>query len=370
MLKNYFEIDENTTVNAFLKDLSEKKNSQYIILDTVPKYFVDTRTVALKSQNQDEKLKNLKKPLSKSSGNTQEEYFLHLMASGDRVIETDEGFYDFVDALEFIKNSDFSFLTNLVSQTPLKEIYALNLNDKIAAARNLFLKHRVNILPVIEDKKIIGEVRPMDLLVNNLYSHDMDRGDFYDTKKKGSLWNLLIENLLNKKPLIVEQNQTYKFAIDLMIKKKVPSIIISDNEELFTVLSYNDIFKLAGKTLETSKYNVEYNGISELFEEELDLIKDMVEKSMDKIIKISNYDNIKISFKTHGNTQGTHKKKFQVKILLSHGNKILNIDKEVSRGTNDEESNDRVNQSWNTPQMVQESLSILESKVKEEKRKS
>lgn len=370
MLKNYFEIDENETVRSFLKELSEKKNSQYIILEGEPKYFVDVRSIALKIKNSDEKLKNLKKPLSKVEGNEILDYVKHIIESGDRVIEINSGYFDFINALEYIIKQDYNFLNLPISDLKIKEIFALNSKDKISHARNLFLKNRINILPVIDDTKIVGEIRPIDLLVNELFSDKIGKANFYDSKKDQSLWDLPIENISNKKPHTIEHTLTIKDVITKMISKKLPSVIISSNDEIYGVISYKDIFKLVKKDQEIDTYNIEYNGVGDLYEDEFDLIQDMADKAMIKITKLSQYNHLKISFKTHGNTQGTHKKKFEIKALISHGNKVLNVEKEISRGTSDEEYNDRVNINWNTPQMVQEVLSILERKVKEEKRKN
>jgi len=117
MLKNYFEIDENETVNSFLKEVNEKKNSQYIILKTKPKTFIDIRTIALKKRDMNEKIKNLKKPLSQCNGSNKDDFFNFLIESGERVIETPNGYYDFLDALKDIKEHNFDFLKNELTNT-------------------------------------------------------------------------------------------------------------------------------------------------------------------------------------------------------------------------------------------------------------
>ena len=136
MLTNYYQIDENETVASFLKGLKEKKNMHYIILNTTPKSFVDVRTVALRMHEPNEKLRSLKRPISTSSGDTNAEHFMQLLNSGDRVIEVDGEYYDFLDAIEHILESDHDFLSKPVSSLAKKEVYALNEDDKIASARN------------------------------------------------------------------------------------------------------------------------------------------------------------------------------------------------------------------------------------------
>jgi hypothetical protein len=155
-----------------------------------------------------------------------------------------------------------------------------------------------------------------------------------------------------------------------MIKKKLPSLIITDNDKLYSVISYKDVFKLYKKDIEKYQYSIEYSGSSNLYDDDFDLIQDFAEKSIKKINKISNYDNLKISFKQIGEKEAGHQKKFSVKILLSEGNKTLHVEKEIVEGTSDELHNDKVKGKWNMPQTVQQTLSALEKKVLEEKRKN
>lgn len=140
MLKNHYYIDENLQVSAFLKKINDKKISHYIILDTEPKSFVDVRTVALRIGNLKEKLKGLKKRVANSNSSKINENLNFLIESGDRLIDTNEGFYDFIDALQSILDLEPTFLNEKIESIGKKEIYALNEDDKISAARNLFLK--------------------------------------------------------------------------------------------------------------------------------------------------------------------------------------------------------------------------------------
>ncbi|MCA9495743.1 MAG: CBS domain-containing protein [Nanoarchaeota archaeon] len=371
MLKNYFEINENATVGTFLKELNDKKNMQYIILETSPKSFVDIRTIGLKVHHLNEKLKGLKKSLAWVNAKSQEEKLNFLIDSGDRVIETQDGFYDFIDALKYIQENDFDFLNKKICDNVLrKEIFALTQNDMISTARNLFIKKRINLLPVIDNLKLIGEVRTMDFLIANLFDSSKDKSDYYNDKIADSALNMPIENLINEKPITIENTEKIKNALNLMINKKLASIIVTEGENLYSILSYKDIFRYVKKGLEKSKYTIEYIGSSDVYDDEFDLIQDYAEKSMKKISNMSNYDNLRVSLKLHGNSEGSHQRKISVKLLLSHGNHVLHIDKEIVSGSSDEEFNDKVKGSWNVPQTVQEAFNALEKQVKEEKRKN
>ena len=372
MLENYFEIDENATVGSFLREINDKKNMHYIILSSTPKTFVDIRTISLKTHAPDEKLKNLKKPLSRSKGLTSGEHLNHLIDSGDRVVETDEGYFDFIDALTEVLDSDYDFLKESVDTFNIKEIFALNEEDSIATAKKLFIQKRVNILPVIADLTLLGEVRAMDLLSGELISNSKtdNSKNAYDENYISPVLNLPVTNIINNRPLTLDKSTKIKDAVKLMIDKKVPSLIITEGDKLHSIVSYKDIFKKVRVDMEKITYTIEYNGSGDMYDDEFDLVQDYVERSMKKITKLSNYDLLKVSFKTHGNTNGNHQKKLSANLTLSKGNHILHVDKEMTAGTSDEIRNDKTKGSWNIPKTIQQALSVLEKKVKEEKNKN
>jgi len=359
-------------VGSFLREISDKKNMQYIILSSTPKSFVDMRTISLKTHASDEKLKNLKKPLSKSKGTTNEDHLNHLIDSGDRVIETDEGYFDFINGLDTVLDVDYDFLNDGVTSFLKKEIFALNEDDSISNAKKLFAQKRVNVLPIISDLDVLGEVRTMDLIAKELIANSKsDKGkNAYDGDTDSSALNLPVMNVANKKPLSIDKGVTIKDAVKLMRDKKVPSVIVKDGDKLHSIVSYKDVFKKVKVDMEKATYTIEYNGGSDMYDDEFDLVQDYVERSMKKITKMSDYDLLKVSFKTHGNTDGNHQKKLSVNLTLSKGNHILHVDNEMNTGTSDEIRNDKTKGKWNIPKTVQKALGALEKKVKEEKSKN
>lgn len=364
-------MDENLNLSAFLKEAKNKKNSHYIILKTKPETFVDIRTIALKISNLNEKLKGLKKGLVSSDVSEPEKMLDVLIESGDRVIKTWDGYFDFIDALEEIQKNSPELLDEKIDSIEKKEIYALNSDDKIASARNLFLNKRINLLPVIDGLTVIGELRPIDFLVTDLFEEHDHNTNFYNSKYRNNILNLPINNLINVRPITIDRGKKIKEAVDVMINKKLPSLIVTDmDNKLFSILSYKDIFRLYVKESQKPKFNIEYSGGGDLFDDEFDLIQDFAEKVMLKIVKISDYDNLRINFKIIGEKDMSHKKKVHTKILLSQGNKVLTVEKEIVEGTSDEIRNDKVKDRWNVPLMVSDALDALYSKVKEEKRKS
>ena len=222
-----------------------------------------------------------------------------------------------------------------------------------------------------KDLSVIGELRPMDLMAYALHQAESDRADYYNQNyENASTMNMAVSNISNKKPITLDKEMSVKDAIKIFVSKKIPSLIVTENnDKLFTVISYKDIFKQVKKDVEVLGYSVEYVGSEDLFEDEFDLIQDYAEKIIKKISTMSPYNKLKVTFKEHGKSEGSHMKKIEVNMILSHGKKIIHFDKDVSGGTSDEEHNDKRKEKRNLPQVVMEGLSVLVKKVKEEKDK-
>jgi CBS domain-containing protein len=369
MLTNHYSIDENTSVGAFLKGMNEKKNIHYIILNTDPKAVIDVRTFSLKIHNREEKLKNLKKNLAWTDAKTNEELVSFLINTGDYVIEHEGGYYDFLQGLETIRESKVKLLHMKMSEIAPREIYALNSNDSIASAKALFTQKKINILPVIDNLELIGEVRTNDLLASNLFEKN-DNKDFYNENHENSVFSLSIENLINTKPITITKEDSVKAAIDVMIQKKLPSIIIVDeSNQIYSIISFKDIFNLYKRETKDELYDITFVGEDVLYEDELRMVRGFTIRSMDKIIKMSNYKNLKIVYKIHGDKESSHMRKGELNITLDAGGKVISVSKEIHTGTSDEEFNDKVKGKWNLAKLTQEALKVLETKVIEEKDK-
>lgn len=372
MLTNYFQINEQSHVSSFLKELKDKKNTHYIILDSNPKYFVDIRSIALSIDSANEKLKRFKKALSFSNGTSNVEHLTFLINSGDKVIETNSGLFDFIEGLRTIVDENMDLLNDKIESIDRDKIFALNSEDLISNARALLVKNKINILPVINSNhKLLGEVRTVDFLSSGLHIPNSQRGDMYSEKRADSILNLSVENIMNPKPLTIDRKAKIKDVIQIMINKNLENLIVVDNDKVHSVISYKDIFKSIRKNkLEKKSFSIEIIGTKELFDDEIQVIEDYANKSMNKISKVSNFNNLRIKFKPLGNTLGTHMKKYEIKMLLSAGNKVLTVEREIIQGTSDEEFNDKVKGKWNLLQIVQEGLHVLEKKVLDVKKRS
>jgi len=357
MLKNYYKIDENSNMYSFLRRLKDKKNSHYIILNTEPETFISMKQIALKTSNLTDKLKNIKITIPKIKSDNSIDIFQFLVESGSILIKSNDKYYDFIDGLKFVKKTKNILLNKKIHDIFKNKKYSLSEKNKISQAKQFLINEKTNLIPITENDDVIGEIRTIDFLISDFTETE------HQDKKIKSLFDLEIINLMNKNPIIVDCSLTLKDLINILIKKQLDSVIITNNNKLEFIVSYQDIFKLFLITTKTSNYRIEYIGINNFFEDQIILIKKYSENFIKKISNRSKYNHLKLQFKIIGNKIGGHKRKFEINYILSGDKDTLSIKKEISAGTSDEIFNDRVKDNWNIVLMFQEGLKVLEKKV-------
>lgn len=123
-----------------------------------------------------------------------------------------------------------------VSQIMSKELITLTQKDSLYDAENLFKKHNIRHLPVVENKKLIGVVSYSDLLKIS-YVDVTDDDDIesvvYDT--------YTVSQLMAKSPVSIPPNSTIKEATELLSKHSFHSIPVVEDEELVGIVTTTDL---------------------------------------------------------------------------------------------------------------------------------
>jgi CBS domain-containing protein len=368
MLTNYTKIDPNTSVSSFLKEVNDKKNIHLILLDTEPKSYVNGKTLALKIHNPNEKISNFKTTIPKTDEIDLKKIISFFINSGEEVIETPRGIVDIYNILEYIKEEKPTCLSLTLQEIAPKEIYALESQDTIATAKNFFTTKKTELLPVIDTLKIIGEVRPIDLLSFELFAKQSNN-DYFSKEKSNSLQQLHVETIMNQKPHTLTATDTVEKAIEFFLHKRLPSLIVTQEENIYSIVTIKDIFILYKKMNQEQEYNIEFLGEENLFEDEKKLIKGFALKFMEKHYKQEQFDSMKISIKLHGNKDSGHKRKGEMKISVSKGNKVIQVEKDITTEISNQEYEKKTSSEWNFPKMFQNLLKALEVRIQSEFRK-
>jgi len=123
-----------------------------------------------------------------------------------------------------------------VSQIMSKELITLTQKDSLYDAENLFKKHNIRHLPVVENKKLVGVVSYSDLLkisYVDVTEEDDIESVVYDT--------YTVTQLIAKTPLSILPSSTVKEAAEILSKHSFHSIPVVENEELVGIVTTTDL---------------------------------------------------------------------------------------------------------------------------------
>jgi Predicted signal-transduction protein containing cAMP-binding and CBS domains len=116
-----------------------------------------------------------------------------------------------------------------------KEVFVITQNDTLNYARKLMLKNGISKLVVInEENKLVGIITLRDIasiLTKLASSGELD------------LNAILVKNVMTKNVIQVEPNASVKEAALLMVKNKIGSVVVTENDEIVGIFTKTDVCK-------------------------------------------------------------------------------------------------------------------------------
>ncbi|MCT1526779.1 MULTISPECIES: CBS domain-containing protein [Sphingobacterium] len=123
-----------------------------------------------------------------------------------------------------------------VSQIMSKELITLSQKDSLYDAENLFKKHNIRHLPVVENKKLVGVVSYSDLL--KISYVDVTEDDDIESVVYDAY---TVTQLMAKTPVSILPSSTVKEAAEILSKHSFHSIPVVENEELVGIVTTTDL---------------------------------------------------------------------------------------------------------------------------------
>lgn len=124
-----------------------------------------------------------------------------------------------------------------ISKIMTQDVITLTLNDSLMDAKNLFKKHHIRHIPIVENDRIIGMLSLTDLLrisFVDAYSDDQS----IDT----TIYNLLsIGQVMANDPVNVSSNSIIKDVASLLAAKEFHALPVVDNEKLVGIKTTTDL---------------------------------------------------------------------------------------------------------------------------------
>ncbi len=137
-----------------------------------------------------------------------------------------------------------------VSEWMTSDVLTVELYDSIGNARRIMAKHRVNQLPVMDEKKLVGIVTdrdirdayPTSMVINRAKEIDQ----FADT--------YTVEEVMTFNVITVRPKTPLATAVRLLRHHRIGSLPVVEKEKLMGIITRSDIldFILRGKSLKQS----------------------------------------------------------------------------------------------------------------------
>jgi len=145
-----------------------------------------------------------------------------------------------------------------VLQAMSKKVDYVTLETKVREISKLIFTHRINGVPVLKNKKVIGFITERDILAQFLptireYMEDpVNEGKFEKMEKKvARIFDLSAKKIMSKKVVTINPDVPLLEALSTMfVSKKGRLPVVSKNGTMIGIITKRDIFKfLVGKKI-------------------------------------------------------------------------------------------------------------------------
>lgn len=137
-------------------------------------------------------------------------------------------------------------LASIMSRNPV----SVDMDDRLAKVKELFDQHHFHHLLVVGHGKLLGVISDRDLL--KAVSHNI--GTAAETLSDIATLNKRVHQIMTRKPLTLQPDNTVQEAIALFNSQKISCIPIVDDEgKPVGILSWRDILRVLEEKLKRAK---------------------------------------------------------------------------------------------------------------------
>jgi CBS domain-containing protein len=127
-------------------------------------------------------------------------------------------------------------VSSIMSQNVIK----LNLTDDLTKAEQLFKKHHIRHIPVVNSNKIVGMLSYTDLLRISFADAVDDDADVVDV----TVYNMFtVEQVMAKKLVTVSPDTTIKETAQILATKEFHALPVVEGQLLVGIVTTTDIIK-------------------------------------------------------------------------------------------------------------------------------
>lgn len=118
--------------------------------------------------------------------------------------------------------------------------------DKIASAKNIMKRRRIDHLPVLEDNRLVGMVTSKDIINVMLPTERIGRKSLGIDDTQDRL-NITISGILDKNIIASNSDDTLRSVTDLMVSQNSTYCVVTTVDEVQGIITYRDIINLLGE---------------------------------------------------------------------------------------------------------------------------
>lgn len=126
-----------------------------------------------------------------------------------------------------------------VKEIMTKEVYSVQENQKLSTVLELFRKHKIRHLPVLNGKKISGIISRTDI-------NRLTFGALFENQEgadEAVLEILSIPQVMTGKPRVVQENDTIKSVAEIFASEEFHALPVVENGELRGIVTTTDVIR-------------------------------------------------------------------------------------------------------------------------------
>lgn len=126
-----------------------------------------------------------------------------------------------------------------VKEIMTKEVFSVQENQKLSTVLELFRKHKIRHLPVLNGKKISGIISRTDI-------NRLTFGALFENQEgadEAVLEILSIPQVMTSKPRVVQQDDTIKSVAEIFASEEFHALPVVENEELRGIVTTTDVIR-------------------------------------------------------------------------------------------------------------------------------
>jgi len=183
----------------------------------------------------------------------------------------------------------------LVRDWMSKEVITVNAEDSMHNATKMLKEHRINILPVMEEDKLVGVITDRDLKrasasdATTLEIHEL----FY------ALLRIKIRDIMTKDPITVSPDFTVEETAEILLNNRISGVpVVNEVNDVVGVITKTDLFKVLISLTGIRKRGIQFAFLLEDRPGSIKEVADIFRKQGARMVSIlSTYDDVQEGYR-------------------------------------------------------------------------